>query len=175
MKDWGYLMYYMYGAGDGWDAAGYGQPTNMHHVGGRLDYAIASNLNFFGVYAYAWRDQPNAYTLGGDGRGGIRAFTNNDIRVPNTNIRAVPDHAKDIGWEVDGGFNWKILENLTWNTTLAYWKPGSWWSYAFPDTTQVYRAANLGTIETNYPAAVSRVGRDIDTLFAVETTLLVNF
>ena len=34
MKDWGYLMYYMYGTGDGWDAAGYGQPTNFHHLGG---------------------------------------------------------------------------------------------------------------------------------------------
>jgi hypothetical protein len=176
MKDWAYLMYYMYGAGDGWDAAGYGQPTNMHHVGGRLDYAIASNLNFFGVYAYAWRDQPNAYTLGGDGIGGIRPFTNNDIRVPNANIRAVPDHAREIGWEVDGGFNWKILENLTWNTTLAYWKPGAWWSYAYPDTAAIYRANGLGAIAAaNYPVAVSTAGRKIDPLFAVETTLLVNF
>ena len=25
MKEWAYLMYYMYGTGDGWDAAGYGQ------------------------------------------------------------------------------------------------------------------------------------------------------
>ncbi len=51
MKEWGYLMYYMYGTGDGFNAAGEGNPTNFQHVGGRLDYAVAANLNVFGVYS----------------------------------------------------------------------------------------------------------------------------
>jgi hypothetical protein len=182
MKDWGYLMYYMYGTGDGWDAAGYGQPTNFHHLGGKLDYAIASNLNLFAVYAYAWRDQPNAYTLGGDYRIGARQFTNNDLLAaqlagqgPGT-LHEVPDSAREIGWEVDLGFNWKLLENLTWDTTLAYWKPGTWWSYAYPNTAAIY---NLGLVPNTYAAteaiATQQLGRDIDALFAVESKLSVTF
>lgn len=176
MKDWGYLMYFMYGTGTGWDASGNGQPTNFNHLGGRLDYAVASNLNVFGVFSYAWRDQPNAYTLGGDGMGGARLFTNDDIRTRPANIAAVPDSAREIGWEVDGGVAWKLLENLTWNTTLAWWQPGTWWSYAYPDTAAIYRAnGGAGITAANYPVATRRAGRDINPLFAVETTLRVTF
>lgn len=182
IKDWGYLMYYMYGTGDGWDAAGYGQPTNFHHAGVKFDYAVASNLNLFAVYAYAWRDQPNAYRLGGNYRLGIQPFTNNDILTAQTGGfagHAVPDHARAIGWEVDFGANWKILEHLTWNTIVAFWQPGAWWSYAYPDTASLYR---VGIIPNNNPNnavgemnATGRAGRSIDPLFAVETTLLISF
>ena len=89
MKPWGYLMYYMYGTGDGWDASGNGQPTNFHHVGGRLDYAIAANLNTFVVFSKAWRDQASAYTLGGDYRIGGRPFTNNDIAAATRHVEAL--------------------------------------------------------------------------------------
>lgn len=184
MKDWGYLMYYMYGTGDGWDAAGYGQPTNFHHIGGRLDYAVASNLNIFTRYAYAWRDQPNAYRLGGDYRLGVQQWTNEDIRLSQMGVfrgHAVPDSAREIGWEADLGVNWKILENLNWDTTLAYWKPGNWWAYAYPNTAEIYRLFG-GAAPTTNPnsaigetAATQQLGRDIDALFAVETRLLVTF
>ena len=148
MKPWGYLMYYMYGTGDGWDASGNGQPTNFHHVGGRLDYAIAANLNTFVVFSKAWRDQASAYTLGGDYRIGGRPFTNDDIAAAqgiagSPNIAAghtrvaVPESANDIGWELDFGHDWKILEGLTWSTTFALWKPGNWWAHAFP-TRRIY-------------------------------------
>jgi hypothetical protein len=188
MKDWGYLMYYMYGTGDGWDAAGYGQPTNFQHVGGKVDYAVAANLNIFGLFSYAWRDQPNAYTLGGDWRGGIRPFTNDDIAFQQGIIgaasgrfagqQAVPDHAREIGWEVDAGLTWKLLENLNWNTIFAYWKPGIWWSYAYPDTAAIYRAnggASIASSAANGPVATSRVGRNIDPLFATETSIMIKF
>lgn len=182
MKEWGYLMYYMYGAGDGWDAAGYGQPDNFHHVGGKLDYAIAANLNFFGVYAYAWRDQPGAYRLGGDYKLGLQQWTNEDLRLYQLGTfrgHPVPDSAREIGWEVDLGVNWKILENLTWNTTFAYWQPGTWWSYAFPDTAHIYRVGIVPNSNTNDAAgelnATFGAGRKIDPLFAVETNLLVQF
>jgi hypothetical protein len=182
IKDWGYLMYYMYGTGDGWDAAGYGQPTNFQHLGGRLDYAIAANLNLFAVYAYAWRDQPNAYRLGGNYRLGAQIWTNEDIRLSQLRTfrgHAVPDSAREIGWEVDLGFNWKLLENLTWDTTLAYWQPGSWWAYAYPNTAELYR---LNIVPTGNPnsaageiAATQQLGRDINALFAVESRLLITF
>ncbi len=185
MKPWGYLMYYMYGTGDGWDAAGYGQPTNFHHAGFRIDYAVASNLNVNLVYSRAWRDQPNAYRLGGDYRIRAQVWTNEDIRLSQLGTfrgQAVPDHARDIGWETDLGVDWKLLEGLTWSTTFAYWKPGNWWSYAYPNTAYLYRlnpAGGANANPNNTPAgeanATWNLGRDINGLFSVETKLLINF
>ena len=182
MKDWGYLMYYMYGTGDGWDAAGYGQPTNFQHLGGRLDYAVASNLNLFTVYAYAWRDQPTAYRLGGNYQLGIQAWTNENIRLAQLGTfqgHAVPDSAREIGWEVDLGINWKLLENLTWDTTLAYWKPGNWWAFAYPNTAELYRLGITPNANPNTAAgeiaATQQLGRDINAFFSVESRLLVTF
>lgn len=185
MKPWGYLMYYMYGAGDGWDAAGHGQPTNLHHAGLRIDYAIASNLNVSLVYSRAWRDQPNAYRLGGDYRIRAQVWTNEDIRLSQALTfrgQAVPDHARDIGWEADLGVDWKLLEGLTWSTTFAYWKPGNWWSYAYPNAAYLYRLnpagganANPNNTAAGETNATWNLGREIDGLFSVETKLLVNF
>jgi hypothetical protein len=182
IKDWGYLMYYMYGAGDGWDAAGYGQPTNFHHLGGRLDYAIAANLNLSVVYAYAWRDQPTAYRLGGNYRVGAQAWTNEDIRLAQLGTfrgHAVPDSAREIGWEVDLGINWKLLENLSWDTTLAYWKPGPWWSFAYPNTAHLYVVNIVPNANPNTAAgeaaATFGIGREINALFSAETRLMVSF
>lgn len=173
MKDWAYIMYYMYGTGDGWDVAGWGQPTNVHHVGLRGDFAVASNLNVSVTSAYAWRDQPNAYTWGGTYQIGLRHFTNADI-IAGTR-RAVPDHAREIGWEVDLGVNWKLLENLVWNSTFAYWQPGNWWSYAFPNTANMYRNGVVPNGNTSEALATFNSGRHIDALIAVETNLLVAF
>jgi len=179
MKQWGYLMYYMYGTGDGWDAEGHGQPTNSHHAGIRYDHAVASNLNISGTYSYAWRDQPNAYTFGGDYRFQARYFTNNDLRAFQLGTATripVPDHNRHIGWEFDLGVNWKLLENLTWNTTIAYWKPGNWWGAAYPNTAAIY-TINGGTLPTTGTQAQATVNfnRGIDPLIAFETNLLVSF
>ncbi len=182
MKDWGYLMYYMYGTGDGWDAAGLGQPTNFHHVGARLDYALASNLNVAGVYSFAWRDQPNAYRLGGNYQLGIQPWTNNDILGSQSGTgvgRAVPDHARNIGWEVDLALEWKLLENLTWSSTFALWQPGTWWSHGFPNTAAIYRTGTVPNANPNDAAGEARAvigsGRHIDPLFAVESKVLITF
>jgi hypothetical protein len=183
MKEWGYLMYYMYGAGDGWDAAGYGQPTNLHHAGVKLNYAIASNLNVSTILSKAWRDHPDAYRLGGDYRLGIQQWTNDDIFLTQQGAfrgQAVPDSARDIGWELDLIVNWKLLENFNWNTTLAYWQPGNWWAYAYPDTASIYRRgvaplANSQTTPGGQNNAIAGIGRSIDPLFAVETNLLIPF
>jgi hypothetical protein len=183
MKEWGYLMYYMYGTGDGWDAAGYGQPTNFQHVGGKLDYAIAANLNIAGVFAYAWRDQPTSYRLGGNYRLGIQPWLNEDIRQSQLGTfrgHAVPDSARVIGWEADVAVDWKILENLTWRTIGAYWQPGNWWSYAYPNTAAIYRAgvapnSNSTSSAAGEALAIRGIGRTIDPLMSVETSILVSF
>lgn len=185
MKQWGYLMYYMYGTGDGWDAEGHGQPSNFHHAGVRVDHAVASNLNVSWTYSYAWRDQPNAYTFGGNYGIQGRRYTNDDLLAfqnGTSDRRPVPDHYRKIGWEVDLGINWKLLENLSWNTTIAYWKPGNWWGAAFPDTAAIYTlnggaaipASPAGTA-ANEAIATINFNRAVDPLIAVETNLLVTF
>lgn len=180
MKPWGYLMYYMYGTGDGWDASGQGQPTNFHHVGARVDYAVAANLNIFAVLSHAWRDQASAYRLGGDYRIGGRIWTNDDIRRSQNGENrgmAVPEHANNIGWEVNFGHSWKLLEGLTWNATFAIWRPGEWWAHAFPNTANIYRQLNGAAIPATGDEfiAIFDTGRNIAPLFAGETTLNISF
>lgn len=178
MRNWGYLMYYVYGTGTGWNAAGEGQSSNFHHVGARLDYAVAANLNTFAVVSYAWRDQENSFNFGGNFSFGARRLTNNQliIQPPPPSVKAVPESAKDIGWEVDCGFDWKLLENLTWSTTFALWFPGKFWGYAYPNTAAMY--APLGNYWTFNPTVTrARINPDrtIDPLFAMETSLGVHF
>ncbi len=187
MKDWGYLMYFLYGTGTCWDVAGQGQPTNMRHVGGRLDYAVAANLNVYGLYSYSWRDHPNAFRLGGDYLCSAQTFSNDDVFNSQKGAfvgHAVPDSARDIGWEVDAGVSWQLLSNFTCNTTLAFWQPGTWWSYAYPNTANVYIAtggqpAHLNTVRAtnaaNEAMATFDLGRRIDPLFAVEEKISIKF
>jgi hypothetical protein len=194
MRHWGYLMYHMYGTGTNFGANGYGFPSDFHHFGLRLDRSVAANLNVWALVAYALRDQPNSYVLGGDWAYGLRKFTNDELleTVPGSSLNdnlpnPVPDHAREIGWEVDFGLDWQILENLTWRTTFAYWKPGNWWSYAYPNTANLFRvnngAAPNANSRNNYintdpnaeNAATFGLGRDIAPLFAIETNLLVQF
>lgn len=177
-RDWAYLMYHYYGTGVNFGADGWGFPFDMNHVGARVDHAVASNLNVWGLFSYAWRDTPQAWTLGGDGIGGVRAFDNDDLWAYQQGgiRRPVPDHARSIGWEVDAGVNWKLLEGLSWNTTVAYWRPGNWWGYAFPNTAQIYFAnGGAGITAPDYVNATFNPGRKIAPLVAVETSLLINF
>ncbi|MEW6532343.1 MAG: hypothetical protein AB1473_16050 [Thermodesulfobacteriota bacterium] len=186
IKYWGLLMYDMYGTGTSWNAAGRGQPVNLHHVGAKVDYAVASNLNVFVVNSWAWRDQPNAYVLGGNYSHTLARFSNDTIArqkglagfgTPVPGLQAVPDHASHIGWEVDFGLNWQLLENLTWNSVLAFWQPGTWWSYAYPNTAEIYRR-NAGTVPqtpTDQAGATFDPGRKIDPMVAFESSLLVEF
>lgn len=177
MKNWGFLMYHLYGTGSNFNADGYGQPTNFHHVGGRLDYGLAANLNFWGMYSYAWRDQPQAYRLGGSYRLGLQRWSNNNLLAAQLGglDRPVPDSARDIGWEVDFGTNWQILDRLTWNALFAYWQPGSWWSYAYPNTAWIYRNNPGVALPTNRVQAIFGAGREIDPLFAIQTNLVLSF
>lgn len=132
----------------------------------------------FVVLSQAWRDQAVAYRLGGDYRIQGRKWTNEDIRqwqqAPSTDM-AVPEHANNIGWEVDFGCDWKLLEGLTWSSTFAIWKPGNWWAHAFPNTANMYRQTSGQAITANQPTAIFDLGREIDPLFAVETRINISF
>jgi predicted porin len=185
INPWGYLMYEYYGTGSAWDAAGKGAPTNFHHVGARIDYALAANLNLWAVYSRAWRDQPNAFRLAGDDLHRAHDFDNDDIldAQGGGTVVAVPQHANDIGAEIGLGVDWKLLEQFTWKTKVSWWQPGSWWSYAYPNTTMIYANTPIGPGPPPYGYALAPdqalarrgLGRSIDPLLAVETQFLVEF
>jgi hypothetical protein len=124
---------------------------------------------FTGVYC--WRDAAQAFRLGGNQQFKLEYYSNGDNQADPTYI-PVPSDKDSIGWEIDAGFDWKLLENLTWNMVFAYWQPGEWWKYALPDT-----ASFWATTYPNFPTAGGSINpnREIDPLFAIESTLSIHF
>ena len=89
----------------------------------------------------------------------------------------MPNHASDIGWEIDLGLNWALLENVTWNAVFAFWKPGTWWSHAYPNTSSIYRR-NGGIVPQDpkdQAGAITGMGRSIDPLIALQSDITISF
>ena len=172
-RPYSFLAVYMYGLGTSINAAtGYGYVDDAMTYGGRLDYAVAANLNVFGTFFWADR-VGNAY-----GWGFMRPGTDGSIdrhyrgdttaQAPNLVAPNIPD--KSLGWEIDAGFDWRLLEGLTLRTTVAYWAPGKWFSYAATDK------ANPNwlnpTAATNWGATP---GRNIDAVYGVDFKVEAEF
>lgn len=155
-RPYSFLAVYMYGLGTSINAAtGYGYVDDAMTYGARLDYAVAANLNLFG--SFFWADRVgNAYGLGflrpGTDGSISRAYRGTTNVNTWTNVApSIPDN--NLGWEIDTGFDWKLLEGLTVRSTFAYWVPGKWFSYAAMDkanpawlqaTAATLRAGNFG-------------------------------
>jgi hypothetical protein len=141
----------LYGTGNNsYTSTGVATYEDFLGVAARLDYAVAANLNVFasflkgrrasntatpvGFYNGVWAlgvltpaDQANNPGSGTFyGPSGTYPYTGKP--VPN-----VPDN--DLGWEANAGFQWKVLENLTWKSLFAYWQPGKWFNWAYQDLT----------------------------------------
>ncbi|MGA8830271.1 MAG: hypothetical protein ACLQT6_10810 [Desulfomonilaceae bacterium] len=41
--------------------------------------------------------------------------------------------SRDLGWEVDVGMVWKLLENWRLYIRGVYWQPGKWFNYSCVD------------------------------------------
>ena len=137
-RPYSYLFSYNYGGGLGaYDLTGYGYLRDAFVLAARLDYAVAANLNLFGTFFYANRTS-NGYSWGCIGpNAGIGAFG----LAPDANINInlnryaaspnIPDTS--LGYEIDLGFDWKLLESLTGGLLVGYWQPGKWFNYACID------------------------------------------
>ena len=83
-------------------------------------------------------------------------------------VPAIPDD--DLGWEVNVGLDWALLEGLELNTRFSYWQPGKWFNYA------CISRANSGW---SAPAAGNNYGtipaRTIDPVLGVEVALGAGF
>ena len=184
-RPYSFLAVYMYGLGTSINAAtGYGYVDDAMTYGARLDYAVAANLNLFGTFfwadrvgnAYGWGFLRPATLDGGlvDVPGAIeRAYRGTTNVNASANVAPnIPDN--NLGWEIDAGFDWKLLEGLTLRSTFAYWVPGKWFSYAAMDK------ANPNWLQgtLNNPGALAgggnwgtTPGRTIDPVYGVDFRL----
>ena len=138
-RPYSYLFSYAYGGGLGaYNLNNDGYLRDAFVLAGRLDYAVAANLNVFGSFFYANRTS-NGYSWGciGPNAGGRRAFASTPDGNININLNRyaaspnIPDTA--LGYEFDVGCDWKLLENMTSGFLFGYWQPGKWFSYACVD------------------------------------------
>lgn len=137
-RPYSYLFGYNYGAGlNAYSLSGNGYLRDAFVLAARLDYAVAANLNLFGSFMYANRTS-NGYSWGCIGpNAGAGAFG----AVPDGNLifnfnrypasPNIPDTA--LGYEIDAGLDWKLLEGCTAGLLVAYWQPGKWFNYACID------------------------------------------
>ena len=152
MRPYQFLMFETYAGGNNqFNADGTGQMGDAIALGGRIDYATAANLNLFGTFLYAKRlerngDYAGSYNTGLTTAGRASVHANAITGAASSNLTdaqawkaAVTGNANLnpyvddnlIGWEVQGGLDWKILEGMTWNVSYAYWQPGSWFNQAY--------------------------------------------
>jgi hypothetical protein len=179
-----YLLGYAYGSGvNAFDINGNGYINEAWVLATRLDYALASNLNLFGTFLWAERSS-HGHSWGYIRPAQKAAVTRTvnsagtaDDKVKwtpyvnyqdNANAPTVPDTA--LGWEVNAGFNWKLLENYNLGIKAAYWQPGKWFNFACVDK---------GVPNWDVPTATNKWGthpdRNIDPIVGLSVSLQVDF
>jgi hypothetical protein len=137
-RPYSFMFAYNYGAGvDAYNLNETGYVRDAVVLATRLDYAVASNLNLFGTFFYADRTS-HGYSWGcigpNAGRGAFTARPDGNVNFNFNRYPAspnIPDRA--LGYEIDAGFDWNLLEGFTAGVVAAYWQPGRWFSYACID------------------------------------------
>ncbi|HMK33513.1 MAG TPA: hypothetical protein VK463_00500 [Desulfomonilaceae bacterium] len=168
-RPYSYLAVYSYGLGTHINGdTGNGYVEDAYTLAGRLDYSVASNLNVYGSFFWAERASKSGWgwgfikpvrfapTMANNGQitnelnapvvapGAVGIFYDTvHLFAPN-----IPD--TNLGYEVDAGFDWKLLEGFLVNATFAYWQPGNWYKWAcvdksVPNWAIGQNAANGGT------------------------------
>ncbi|MBI4964478.1 MAG: hypothetical protein HY913_14465 [Desulfomonile tiedjei] len=138
----------------------------------RLDYAAASNLNLFG--SFCWFDRASAQGYGwGFMRPGPTGttvqFQNlSTINAATTGAPSIPDN--NLGWEIDAGIDWQLLDKWTVRMAAGYWQPGRWFNYACIDKT---------VPNWDNPSPANQFGinpnRVIDPVTAIKVFVIVEF
>ncbi len=101
-------------------------------VGLRSNYMVASNLDIISSVMVVRRSSDGygwGYVMPDPNKFGYVAFKNaGNFDIPTPNIVE-----RDLGWEMDVGIVWKLLENWRLYMRGAYWQPGKWFNYACVD------------------------------------------
>jgi hypothetical protein len=124
-----YLLVFNYGgANNHFNVQGDGYLVDSVAYAARVDYAVAANLNVWGSIFYANRLSK------GYGWGYIAPDEEGNVtyeRQPSTadnQVPAIPDD--NLGWEINAGVDWQLLEGLIFSSRFAYWQPGKWFNHA---------------------------------------------
>lgn len=155
----------------------------------RLDYALASNLNMSAAFMYAKRQsksgwawgtlQPDqgTYTIQNNAgatdtaapgfTGGVNYIVNRVFYAPN-----IPDDG--LGWELNAGLDWELLQSFQLNAKVGYWQPGKWFSYACRDRSLANWDQGNTTINGVQTYGVNP-NRTIDPIWAGSVNLTVGF
>ena len=101
-------------------------------VAGQLQYMVASNLDITTSIMLARRASH------GYGYGYIRPDPGKPANVNFEHRGTFSDPApsipnNDLGWELNLGIAWKLLENWELYLRAAYWQPGKWFNFACTD------------------------------------------
>jgi hypothetical protein len=165
------VFVFNYGGGNGsFSDSANGYLTDAVVYAARLDWAAAANLNLYVSLFHASR------VTHGYGWGYIRpGLDNNGVPTGNVDYArqgdflspapAVP--ASDLGYELDWGFNWRLLENFAVYGEFGLWKPGRWFNYACVDR------SNPGWKRPGPSNQFGVVpGRDIPSVFGMEISLI---
>ena len=168
----------LYGSGNSsFDSAGHCTYNDFLAYAARIDYALAANLNLFSSIIRAERASNTGTPIGI--YSGISTLDRDRGRVPTALPRTlltvpnVPNN--DLGWEVNLGLDWKILESATFKLLCAWWQPGSWFKWAYQDRSQYdFHYSGLGGLDWAGTQIINP-DRAIDPIIAVRTGVLVQF
>ncbi len=166
-------MNFYYGAGLGLfnlNTDGYMNDASIAAL--RLDYAVAANLNVFTSFFWADRASPHGYGWGfmRPAAAGSRVeFLNlSTINAFSPGAPSIPDN--NLGWEIDAGMDWQLLEKWKIRFVAGYWQPGRWFNYACIDKT---------VPNWDIPATANNFGinpnRTIDPVVATKIFVYVEF
>ncbi len=158
LRPYSLIMTYGYGLGTDVNSnTGDGAIQDASVYGFRYDKAIAANLNVYGTFFSAAR-VGNGY-----GWGYLRPDTTpgeeGAVIGEVTAGPSIPD--KDLGWEIDIGVDWRLLDGLVFSVSTGFWRPGKWFNYACVDKA----IAGWADPDTAEGWAVNP-GRDIDPVWA---------
>jgi hypothetical protein len=148
-----WLMFSTYGGGNQQFGGllstddGTGQIGDAYVLAGRIDHAVAANLNVWGTFMWAHRLEQNGVAFGAYQSNGASGYS--AAGVPTAETTAFATNAGRgtiagrtaypygwvsdgyIGWEANVGVDWKLLENLTMKLRYAYWQPGTFFKEAY--------------------------------------------
>ncbi len=101
--------------------------------------------------------------------GSLVQFLNlSTINAASADAPSIPDN--NLGWEIDAGLEWQLLDKWTVRFIAAYWQPGRWFNYACIDK---------AVPNWDIPSAANRFGinpdRVIDPILGMKLKFMVEF
>ncbi len=156
-----------------YDGEGYMSDASIFGV--RVDHALAANFNMYGSFLYSNRASH------GYGWGFIEPtrdiVLNRRVLLAKFERKgdyaspapAIPDN--NLGWEIDAGLSWQLLDSWTLFCTAGFWQPGKWFNFACVDRSVPDWDGNPGPAN-NWGANPDRT---IDPVLTIQTAISGEF